>query len=69
MMAACKVTAVSGPVLYQVTLADGRLWRRHQGQLLKATNTTDAIQTCKASLKKMSSDSLETKIQRFLLNY
>ena len=44
MMAACQVTAVIGPVLlYQVTLADGRLaiWRRHQGQLLRATHMTD----------------------------
>ena len=36
-----KVTAVTGPVSYQVTLADGRLWRRHQDQLIKATLMTD----------------------------
>ena len=28
-----------------------------------------AVQTCKAALKKMSSGTLETKIQRFLFNY
>ena len=28
-----------------------------------------AVQTCKAALKKMLADTLETKIQRFLLNY
>ena len=36
-----QVTAVIGPVSYQVTLADGRLWRRHQDQLTKATHMTD----------------------------
>ena len=36
-----QVTAVTGPVSYQVTLADGRLWRRHQDQLIKATHMTD----------------------------
>ena len=30
-----------GPVSYQVTLTDGRLWRRHQDQLIKATHMTD----------------------------
>ena len=28
-----------------------------------------AVQTCKAALKKMATGTLETKIQRFLLNY
>ena len=36
-----QVTAVTGPVSYQVTLADSRLWRRHQDQLIKATHMTD----------------------------
>ena len=36
-----QVTAVTGPVSYQVTLADGRVWRRHQDQLIKTTHMTD----------------------------
>ena len=35
-----QVTAVTGPVSYRVTLADGRLWRIHQNQLIKATHMT-----------------------------
>ena len=36
-----QVTAVTGSVSYQVTLADGRLWRRYQDQLIKTTHMTD----------------------------
>ena len=36
-----QVTAAIGPVLYQVSLADGRVWRRHQDQLIKSTHMTD----------------------------
>ena len=36
-----QVTSVLGPVSYQITLDDGKQWRRHQDQLLKATGITD----------------------------
>ena len=36
-----QVIAVAGPVLCQVTLADGRVWRKHQDQLIKSTHMTD----------------------------
>ena len=36
-----QVTSILGPVSYQVSLTDGRSWRRHQDQLLKATQTFD----------------------------
>ena len=32
-------TSILGPVSYEVTMEDGRQWRRHQDQLLKATKT------------------------------
>ena len=36
-----QVTAAIDPVLYQVSLADGRVWRRHQDQFIKSTHMTD----------------------------
>ena len=36
-----KVTSILGPVSYQVSLNDGRSWRRHQDQLLKTAHTSD----------------------------
>jgi len=36
-----QVMSILGPVSYQVSLIDGRSWRRHQDQLLKATYTFD----------------------------
>jgi len=36
-----QVMSILGPVFYQVSLIDGRSWRRHQDQLLKATHTFD----------------------------
>ena len=37
------ITAVTGLVSYQVTLADGRVWRRYQDQLIKSTHLTDVL--------------------------
>ena len=36
-----QVIAVSSPVSYQVTLANGMQWRRHQDQLHKVTHMTE----------------------------
>jgi len=36
-----QVTFILDPISYQVSSTDGRSWRRHQYQLLKATNTFD----------------------------